>query len=281
MLGQSFDPELYLTYRPEYPPSWFRLFWREGDDPNRQRLQVADIGSGMGHASWALARSGVSADVVGIEPDEKMRLAAEAYWRSKPPLHQGFSWQVKPGTGENTSLPSGAMDAVMVASAFHWMKAGVCAHEFFRVLKPRGKILIFEYQFPKALDASLGSLNEWIRRQFNLFWKAPRQSPRGNLRELTRCLQEVSDEAHALRMTGFFRHPMENVLNAGELAGLIFSQSRVEHFEMNLSPSMREEFRRDIIWKLEQEMGKETWKFDFALSGVEWVKIPHRPELSK
>ena len=261
------NPEFYRQYRPYYPAETFLGFEKRlAANGARQPFVIADIGCGTGHSAVSLLRTGIHARIIGIDPDPEMITQAQS-------LLTGTDYQIdfKVGTGERTSLDSGSVDGILVGSAFHWMKPEETKIEFERILRhtpvARGVIRLFEYQFPKALHLPI--LNEWIRRQFNLYWKAPGQEPRGNFKELTSVFRrdpiyEVSGEA---------RPEMILSLNAEQLAGLLFSQSRVLHFENELVSPERLKFRHEVLETLTREMepGK-THDFDFRLAWVEFQR---------
>lgn len=119
----------YVKYRPTYPASLLEFF-RDTFTPKT----VADVGSGTGILTELLLESGYK--VYAVEPNEKMRTAAEDHLRE----HDNFS-SIN-GTGENTTLPDHSVDLITVAQAFHWMDPAKTKAEFARILKPGGHIAI-------------------------------------------------------------------------------------------------------------------------------------------
>lgn len=167
------------------------------------------------------------------------------------------------GSGEQTGLPDGSCDAVTVGSAFHWMDAPRARQEFLRILRPRGVLLVYEYQFPKALAHS--ELNEWIRREFNLRWKAPAQRPRGDFETVTRCFREGGAGGKFLLIEDR-RVPMILKLGTEELVGMILSQSRVLHYENTLKPGEKAAFRQELQVRVAGFLGDSPQAFDFNLN---------------
>ncbi|MGK5083374.1 class I SAM-dependent methyltransferase [Bdellovibrionota bacterium FG-1] len=248
-----FDAEFYSRYRPYYPTALF--------DPLKEALAttgrvkpyaIADIGCGTGHSTASLLASGIQAHLTGVDPDPAMLAKARE-------ICPQASYRV--GSAEHTGLPDAVFNAITVGSAFHWMNASQAREEFLRILHPGGLILIYEYQFPKAL--ALPELNEWIRREFNLRWKAPGQKPRGNFAEVTACFRTDP----AFELLNEEKVPMVLPLNDREMTGLILSQSRVLHYENQLTSEEVLAFRAQVLGQMARFMGEQRVKFDFSLQG--------------
>lgn len=118
----------YVQGRPGYPDALFDLLEGEGfASPSR----IADVGSGTGILSRSMLERGWT--VYGVEPNDDMRHEAECSLKGFDRFH---SIQ---GTAEHTSLPSGSVDAVTVAQAFHWFDAALFQRECRRILTEGGK----------------------------------------------------------------------------------------------------------------------------------------------
>jgi SAM-dependent methyltransferase len=249
-----FDPEFYRRYRPFYPADLFaelgvQLSARGFAPP----YAIADIGCGTGHSTLSLLNSGLPARAVGVDPDPAMLAAA----RELCPAAE-FS----EGSGEDTGLPGQAFDVVTVGSAFHWMSALRAREEIARVLRPGGFLLVYEYQFPKA--QAHAALNEWIRREFNLRWKAPGQKPRGDFSAVTSCFREDP----RFRLLSDRKVAMVIELEPRQLTGLILSQSRVLHYQSGMSESERSEFQDWLAGQVEERLGNDGDRFDFSLQAA-------------
>ena len=262
-MGQ-FNPDFYRLYRPFYPVEAFTGL-REGllAQGLSEPFLLCDVGCGTGHSSVSVLRAGIDARIIGIDPDSGMLMHARELSQI-----QGFGERIefREGMGEETGLSHFSVDGILVGSAFHWMDPLLARDEFSRILKPCGLIHIFEYQFPKAVH--LKELNEWIRRQFNLHWKAPGQVPRGDFSRVTSGFRE--DPRFKKRAEG--RPPMVLVLGADELSGLLLSQSRVLHFESTLQGSEKQDFRSALRTEIRGRLGPEGAAFDFRLAWVSFSK---------
>lgn len=252
-----FDPEYYRRFRPFYPAELFsplgaHLAARGFSAP----YVLADVGCGTGHSTVSLLAAGISATAVGVDPDPAMLAAARELCPAA---------QFRVGNGEDTGLPAHAIDAVTVGSAFHWMDAEKAREEFLRVLKPRGLLLVYEYQFPKA--RSHPALNEWIRREFNLRWKAPGQKPRGDFAAVTGCFRQDS----RFTLLSDTKVPMVLELGAGDLTGLLLSQSRVLHYESGMNDLERAKFQSWLAGQIEAQLGRSGDRFDFNLQAALFV----------
>lgn len=96
---------------------------------NNNTLKVAEVGAGTGKMTRMLAEMGLS--VIAVEPNDNMRNEGIAYT-------QGLPVEWKKGSGEDTSLPDGCVDWVMMASSFHWTDPARSLPEFSRILKSKG-----------------------------------------------------------------------------------------------------------------------------------------------
>lgn len=202
--------------------------------------------------------------MIGIDPDSLMLEQARQLSASyKFPSEFSVEW--KNGQGEATGLEPSSVDAVLIGSAFHWMKAEEVKKEARRILKRGGILRIFEYQFPKAAEHP--ELNEWIRREFNLRWKAPSQKPRGSLKELTSTFRDDPE----FESLGDAQPKMEMQLDADQVTGLILSQSRVLHYEDTLKDQAEKEaFRKSVGITVQAYLAGKSASFDFKLAWVEF-----------
>ena len=147
----------YDLARPSYPKELIDLLRTEtGLGPERQ---VADIGSGTGIFTSLLLDTG--SQVIGVEPNDAMRQAAEAR------LGKHAAFRSIAGTAEDTGLPEASVDVVTAAQAFHWFDLGKSSREFRRILRREGcAALIWNRRHVGTsafLEAYEGFLEEWGR----------------------------------------------------------------------------------------------------------------------
>ncbi|HLY71977.1 MAG TPA: class I SAM-dependent methyltransferase [Puia sp.] len=124
--------ENYVKYRPSYPDAIIAFL--EENIGLKKDQRIADVGSGTGIFSELLLKHGYA--VVGIEPNEDMRKAAERRLSGYP----GFT--SKNHRAEQTGLPKQSVDLITVAQAFHWMDLVPTKKEFLRILRPGGHIVL-------------------------------------------------------------------------------------------------------------------------------------------
>lgn len=121
----------YAQGRPGYPPAVLELLAQE---TRRESPRLADIGSGTGILSRAMLERGWT--VYGVEPNADMRREAELSLKDFPSFHS------IPGTAEHTFLPSGSVDMVAAAQAFHWFDAATFKQECRRILAREGRVAL-------------------------------------------------------------------------------------------------------------------------------------------
>ena len=127
--GFGTSADAYERGRPSYPDAAVaHLAVELGLGP---AVRVVDLAAGTGKLTRLLAQGG--AEVVAVEPVAAMR---KALARSLPGV------DVLEGTAESIRLPSGSVDAVTVAQAFHWFDAPRALAELGRVLRPSGTLLL-------------------------------------------------------------------------------------------------------------------------------------------
>ena len=121
--------DVYERGRPGYPAAAVaRVVERCGLGPGRT---VLDLAAGTGKLTRLLVPSG--ADVIAVEPLPEMRAELARLVPTARTLD---------GTAERIPLPDGSLDAVTVASAFHWFDADRALREIHRVLAPGGGLAL-------------------------------------------------------------------------------------------------------------------------------------------
>lgn len=122
----------YVKYRPGYPRGVVTVLERAtGLGPDHI---VADIGSGTGISAKLFVENGNR--VIGVEPNEAMRLAAEEI------LGSSGRFESRDGSAEATRLPDASVDLVVAAQAFHWFDREAVGREWTRILRPDGWVAL-------------------------------------------------------------------------------------------------------------------------------------------
>jgi SAM-dependent methyltransferase len=117
--------DVYERGRPSYPAE--AIDWLVP----AQARRVADLGAGTGKLTRQLGERGL--DVIAVEPSAGMR---QQLRRAVPGV------PVLGGTGEEIPVADGAVDAVFVAQAWHWMDPARAVPEVARVLAPGGRLAL-------------------------------------------------------------------------------------------------------------------------------------------
>lgn len=174
----------YEAARPGYPPEVVDLLVQMLDlAPGRR---VLDLAAGTGKLTRLLVPSGAA--VVAVEPVAAMRatladLVPEA--------------EVLDGTAEAIPLPDAAVDAVVVAQAFHWFDAPQALAELARVLRPGGALALVWNVRDESVD--------WVRRFGELLVEgAAEDESSAAFRETGKPYEEGQDWAHLIGATGCF-----------------------------------------------------------------------------
>jgi len=124
--------EAYVRSRPGYPPELIPVLEKEaGLVPSHS---VADIGSGTGLLSLLFLRFGN--ETFAVEPNAKMRAAAESILGDEPAFHS------VEGSAEATTLPAESIDLAAAGQAFHWFDRERTRVELARILRPPRRVAL-------------------------------------------------------------------------------------------------------------------------------------------
>jgi SAM-dependent methyltransferase len=147
----------YVKYRPSYPAEVLQLF---RDDMGLTRDSViADVGSGTGiFARLFLVNGNV---VHGVEPNDAMRSAAEAFLAQYP------NFRARKGTADDTGLQPASVDLVTAAQAFHWFDPETARREFVRILKRGGYVALVWNERQLGTNAFLWEYEQFLKRFAN------------------------------------------------------------------------------------------------------------------
>jgi trans-aconitate methyltransferase len=234
----KFDASEYARFRVSYPRTLFKTLSSYcGSHGDQRPIRVLDLGAGTGLSSGAFLDFYPGSELTLVEPDPAMLAVARAAFQNDSRVSYFL------GSAETFKFET-QYDLVLVGSAWHWMDRTVLQKKFEDA--EVGAVFIFEYQFPKA--KSHQSLNEWIRREFNLKWKTLTQVPRGNLTELTDGLRSspfMRQKSHELL-------PQEQAFDLDQFFGMLVSQSRFLAYESTLPDSERKSYREKLRGELTQ-----------------------------
>ncbi len=207
--------ETYDRYRPA-PPAVFVDVLTQLAQTETPSL-VVDLGCGTGLSTriWA----NCAQQVIGIEPNDDMRRAAEAR-TTAPNVHyrRGFSTA--------TSLREASADIIIVSQALHWMEPEPTLQEVARVLRVGGVFAAIDCDWPPVIHWEVEAAYNVCMQQVATVNRAY---------GLAQDIQRWAKREHLVRMeaSGYFRYVREIVLHgvemgdAGRLVGLALSQGHV------------------------------------------------------
>ncbi|HET8541644.1 MAG TPA: class I SAM-dependent methyltransferase [Anaeromyxobacter sp.] len=143
--------------RPAYPAALAARILAVAGGPG---ARVADLGAGTGHLAVPLARLGARVDAV--EPARAMLDVLEEDAR-------GLAVTAVHAAAEETGLPAGAFDLVLLADAAQWVDPDRAGREIARLLAPAGALAVVEPRlaatpFLRAVSALLARANPKARR---------------------------------------------------------------------------------------------------------------------
>jgi SAM-dependent methyltransferase len=124
--------ENYIKYRPGYPTAVIDFL--KSECQLTSAATVADVGSGTGKLTELFLENGNH--VIGVEPNQDMREAAERLLKEYP------NFQSVAATAEATTLENRSVDMIVAGQAFHWFDREKTRREFTRILKPGGWVVL-------------------------------------------------------------------------------------------------------------------------------------------
>ena len=117
----------YERGRPSYPPE--AVDWLLAPSDTWAARDVLDLGAGTGKLTTRLVERGLQ--VVAVDPIAEMLEMLRTALPDTPALL---------GSAEQIPLPDNAVDAVLVAQAWHWFDPERAVAEIARVLRPGGRL---------------------------------------------------------------------------------------------------------------------------------------------
>src|SRR4029077_8360198 len=104
-------------------------------------MSILELGSGPGYVTEALAKLVPYGEVVALEIDPVLIERSEAYLQGK----EAGNWRIVQGNVMSTGLPANSFDFVYGRYLFQHLPDPIGgAKEALRVLKPGGKLVIFD-----------------------------------------------------------------------------------------------------------------------------------------
>lgn len=197
--------ENYVKYRPSYPGAAIDLL--ESECGLGEQSVAADVGSGTGILAKRLLERGYR--VIGIEPNEGMRVAAERLLERYPRFGS------VPGRAEATTLADDSIDLITVAQAFHWFDREQAKAEFLRVLRQSGWVALIWNARQTDPTAFLRSYEAVLKRHAPDYEKATHRNIGGD--ELSAFFSPSSFTTRAFEN--------EQLLNFESLKGRLLSSS--------------------------------------------------------
>ena len=128
----------YGRFRFGFPDEFFKRLRRLGIIANNVR--ALDLGTGTGTIARGLALRGC--DVIGIDRSAPMVETAARLDREA-----GVSVRYIVASAEDTELPSASLDLVTAGQCWHWFDSKRAAAEVRRVLRPRGRLVIANFDW--------------------------------------------------------------------------------------------------------------------------------------
>lgn len=147
----------YVRYRPTYPTAVLTHLQTHCNlTPDSV---IADIGSGTGLLAQLFLEHGNM--VYGVEPNQEMREAGEAY------LMQYDRFRSINASAESTTLPDSSIDFITAGQAAHWFDPLPAKAEFERILHVGGCI-VFAWNSPDDTDSSFMREHKAIVSKYQL-----------------------------------------------------------------------------------------------------------------
>lgn len=202
---------LYHGARPGPPETLLRLLCRLAR-AERPSL-VVDVGSGTGLSTRAWAA--LADEVVGVEPNDEMRAAAEA----NTPFP---NVRYVDGYSDSTGLPDSSADLVTYSQSLHWMEPQPTFAEAARLLRPGGVFAAYDYELPPAVDWEVDSAFEYFLLRVGKFRRERLSIPPA----------EKTGHVPRMRESGLFRYVRELGVSGEDSA----SADRVVGLALSLGP---------------------------------------------
>lgn len=152
--------KLYAEFRPDYPAALFEFI--AGLSSRRQLAW--DCATGNGQAAVGLAEHFVHVIATDSSPEQI------AHARFNPRV------EYRVATAEDSGIPAGSVDVVVVAQAMHWLDFDRFYREVRRVVIPGGAIVVTVYCDVVMEDPELNARLQHFNKQIvGPYWPAERK----------------------------------------------------------------------------------------------------------
>ncbi len=239
----AFDsvPEIYDRARPLYPAELFDdLFTYLRERRDTQRPEIVEVGPGTGQATQALLGRGALVTAVELGPSLAAFLAEK--YRTNHDL------RVVTGAFESVPLAEGTWDAVVSATAYHWVEPAARMERPYALLGPGGVLAVIDTN-QVASDVDRG----FFDRSHPIYEKHRPGEPRGvglPIEVVPPILLQMQDSAlfEDLRL---WRYRWDQTYTGAEYADLLMSYSNTQDME----PGPRAGLVADLRAMVEAEPG--------------------------
>lgn len=151
------------------------IYWRKvlaRAIPNRDRLLVLDVAIGTAEVALEICRQHHAAKVVGVDFSPRMLKVGQEKIASR---QLSDRIMVLAGDGRRLPIRNASVDAVTIAFGIRNIEErSLALQEFYRALKPGGKLFVMEFSYPDGLllsplyrfyfDHILPPVGNWLSR---------------------------------------------------------------------------------------------------------------------
>lgn len=240
-VGYAVGGDDYERARPGYPRAAVELLI--GELRIGPASTVLDLAAGTGKLTRLLRATG--AGLIAVEPVGEMRRHLSAL----------EDVRVLDGTAEAIPLPDGAVDAVVVGTAFHWFRGEEALGEILRVLKPNGGLGLVWNNPDLEVD--------WVDEIWGLVAGKRRSAPRNRDLSWKKAFAAAGQRLEPLRHRRFTHRQRL------EMEGLI---ARVR--SIAFIASLPADEREDLL-----ERVREVARSHPALAGAPTLELPYRTDV--
>lgn len=194
----------YEAFRPSYPPDVFEFLLKHAASG---RVRAVDLGAGTGQATRALA--GLFDRVSAVEPDARLAQAAR--------LPENADLIVQPA--ETADFAPDSIDAVIAATAFHWMDQPLICRNAVRWLKSGGVFFPFAFE---AFEVE-GAAGDFYNAEFRK-WTTFRDRRLLECYDYVRALEESDAFDAVIPFASRSRHEIAYEAAAGLISTFSFAR---------------------------------------------------------